>query len=158
MITLVTVAAIASAVVGGVFFAFSTFVMGALARLERAEGIRAMQSINVVVINPRFFAAFFGAALLSIAAVIVTFATGDGTGRTAIVVGAAAYLVGCIGVTVAGNVPLNDRLAAVDAETDEGARTWDEYLVRWTRFNHVRTVACVVASVAFTIAALDLEG
>ncbi len=47
-----TTALLASALVGGVFFAFSSFIMKALARVPSAEGIAAMQSINVIVINP----------------------------------------------------------------------------------------------------------
>src|SRR4030095_13978403 len=49
-------------VIGGVFFAFSAVVMKALARLSPAHGSAAMQSINIVVINPLFFAVFFGTA------------------------------------------------------------------------------------------------
>ncbi len=49
-----TTALLGSALVGGVFFAFSSFVMKALARVPSPEGIAAMQSINVVVINPSF--------------------------------------------------------------------------------------------------------
>lgn len=48
----------------GVFFAFSTFVMKALGARPLAQGIAAMQSINVAVINRWFMAAFFGTALL----------------------------------------------------------------------------------------------
>ena len=48
--------------IAGSFFAFSTFVMGALARLPAAEGIRAMQAINVVVINRWFLGAMLGTA------------------------------------------------------------------------------------------------
>jgi uncharacterized membrane protein len=50
--------------VAGIFFAFSTFVMNARARLPAAQGIIAKQSINVAVINPLFGAAFFGTAAL----------------------------------------------------------------------------------------------
>jgi len=46
-----TTALLGSALVGGIFFAFSSFVMKALARVPSAEGIAAMQSINVVVLN-----------------------------------------------------------------------------------------------------------
>ncbi len=59
-------ALLGSALVGGVFFAFSSFVMNALARVPSAEGIAAMQSINVVVINPAFLGAFMGTAVLSL--------------------------------------------------------------------------------------------
>lgn len=44
----------------GVFFAFSSFVMNALARLQPTQGIAAMQSINITVINPLFMAPFLG--------------------------------------------------------------------------------------------------
>jgi uncharacterized membrane protein len=54
------VAAVGSGLVAGIFFAFSNFVMKALARVPPAQGIAAMQSINVVVLNRWFFAVFFG--------------------------------------------------------------------------------------------------
>jgi uncharacterized membrane protein len=47
-----------AALVAGIFFAFSTFVMTALGRLPPEQGIAAMQSINVTVLNPWFFAVF----------------------------------------------------------------------------------------------------
>ena len=53
-----------AATVGGVFFAFSTFVMRALAQLPPAQGIAAMQRINVVVLNPLFLGTFMGTAVL----------------------------------------------------------------------------------------------
>jgi hypothetical protein len=40
----------------GVFFAFSSFVMKALARLQPAQGIVAMQSINLMAVTPAFMA------------------------------------------------------------------------------------------------------
>ena len=63
-----TAALLGSALVGGIFFAFSSFVMKALARVPAAEGIAAMQSINVVVLNPSFLSAFIGTAVLSLGA------------------------------------------------------------------------------------------
>jgi uncharacterized membrane protein len=50
----VVIALLGSALIGGIFFAFSSFVMKALARVPSPEGIAAMQSINVVVLNPSF--------------------------------------------------------------------------------------------------------
>jgi uncharacterized membrane protein len=61
-----TTALLGSAVIGGVFFAFSSFVMKALARIPSSEGIAAMQSINVVVINPTFLSVFMGTTVLSL--------------------------------------------------------------------------------------------
>ena len=56
-------AALGSALIAGVFFAFSTFVMAALARLPPAQGIAAMQAINVTVLNPWFLGVFVGTAI-----------------------------------------------------------------------------------------------
>ena len=50
-------------------------------------------------------------------------------------------------MTIAGNVPLNDRLAAVDADDPSAVALWQHYLKRWTFWNHVRTVAPTVAAV-----------
>ena len=69
MTPLLFATAIGAALVAGIFYAFSTFVMQALGRLAPREGITAMQSINVVVINPLFFLAFFGTGLLCVATV-----------------------------------------------------------------------------------------
>src|SRR6516162_5972848 len=62
----VTVAgAIGAALVGGVFFAFSAFVMPALRRLPAAQGISAMQSINRTAVTAPLMLALFGTAVLS---------------------------------------------------------------------------------------------
>ena len=63
--------ALGAATVGGVFFAFSSFVMKALADLPPAQGMVAMQRINVVVINPLFLGVFMGTTLLALACVVV---------------------------------------------------------------------------------------
>ncbi|MDP3329696.1 MAG: hypothetical protein Q8S60_15520, partial [Parvibaculum sp.] len=62
LLLLTLLAALGSGIVAGIFYGFSSFIMGALGKLAPHEGIAAMQSINVVVINPAFFAAFFGTA------------------------------------------------------------------------------------------------
>ena len=56
-VTLFT-AALGTGIVGGIFFAFSSFVMAALARIPAAQGIAAMNSINAVVLNPIFMTPF----------------------------------------------------------------------------------------------------
>ena len=58
-------AAVGSGVVAGLLFGFSTAVMKSLARLPAEHGMRAMQHINLVILNPLFLGAFMGTALLS---------------------------------------------------------------------------------------------
>lgn len=58
--------AIAAVVMAGVFFAFSSFVMTALGNIAPAEGIKAMQRINIDVFCWSFSLLFFGIPLASL--------------------------------------------------------------------------------------------
>ena len=63
--------AVGSGLIGGVFFAFSTFIMQALARMPAAQGIAAMQHINVTVLNPWFLGVFMGTGLISAGVIVL---------------------------------------------------------------------------------------
>jgi uncharacterized membrane protein len=130
--------------VGGVFYAFSTFVMSGLARAGERAGLDAMNGINVTAVRPGLMVPFFGTALISLVAAAWAWAdVGIGASWPG-VAATAIYLVGCIGVTIVGNVPLNDRLAAASGAPD-AEETWHHYRRAWTRWNHARTIACVAA-------------
>ncbi|MFI0846303.1 DUF1772 domain-containing protein [Mesorhizobium sp. IMUNJ 23232] len=150
--TLTILAAVGSGVMGGLFFAYSTSVMGALGRVAPAGGIAAMQAVNVVIQNPVFFIAFFGPALLSLVLAAAALLGWHGGSAVAIYVGAAFYLAGIMAVTIAINVPMNNALMAVDPASAEGARYWATYLSNWTAWNHVRTVAGIAACVSYILA------
>jgi uncharacterized membrane protein len=149
---LIVISALGSGLIAGAFFAFSTFVMGALGKLPAAQGIPAMQSINVVVINPVFLGVQFGTAAL---ALFLGFGAirhlGDPRAMW-FVAGTGLYAIGTILVTMAFNVPLNNALAAVDPASGEGAAFWADYLRTWTNWNHVRALAALAASGAFMAA------
>ena len=146
------VTALGSALVAGIFFALSTFVMAALGRLPTEQGIAAMQSINLTVINPWFFTAFFGTALgCAVPAVYAVF-NWSAPGSGYLVGGCTLYLLGSIAVTIAFNVPLNNALAAVDPGSHDGATFWSRYLQTWVFWNHVRTAAPLAAAAAFMMA------
>jgi uncharacterized membrane protein len=147
-IALIFVTVLGCALVAGAFFAFSSFVMGALDRLPARESVAAMQSINVVVLTPAFMTALFGTALLCIAVAGVSLAhLGDADGRYALA-GAVLYLVGTIGVTMAFNVSRNVALEKVDAAGPDAASAWRRYYGPWLTWNHVRTIAAAGATAA----------
>jgi uncharacterized membrane protein len=66
--------------------------------------------------------------------------------------GAGLYLVGVIGLTIGRHVPLNDALAALHTENTRG-NAWTAYRDNWTRWNHVRAGAAILASAAYAVAA-----
>ena len=144
-------AAIASALTGGIFFAFSTFVMPALAQQPSAPGIATMQSINITVINPWFMTAFLGPALVSLVLGILALRQWEQPGAAYVLAASLLYLIGTFGVTVFGNVPLNDALAVISPDSVEGLQLWTKYLTDWTLWNDVRTIAALASAVLFTL-------
>lgn len=142
-------AVLGTGLVAGVFLAFSSFVMAALARLPTAGGISAMQSINVTVINPLFMAVLFGTGVACLA-LGYSVVRGEFSGPNILMIaGVALYLVGTIVITLAFNVPLNDMLAGLDPNGSEAATQWKGYLRNWTFWNHVRGLAAFLACGAF---------
>src|SRR5881394_1282723 len=87
-------AASGSGLIGGVFFAFSSFVLPALARLPAPQGISAMQSINVVVLNRSFLGAFLGTSLLCSALVLDALLRWSAPHSGLRLAGALSYLAG----------------------------------------------------------------
>ena len=148
--SLIYFAVISSALSAGIFFAFSTFVMRALALQPSASGIATMQSINVTVFNPWFYSAFFGPAVACVLLAVAALRNWEQPGALYLIAGSLLYLIGTLGVTALGNVPLNDALAILRPTSTEGAQLWSKYLIDWTLWNHVRTAAAFLAAAMFT--------
>jgi uncharacterized membrane protein len=148
------VTAVLCGVAGGVFFAFSTYVMPALDRVAPAQAVAAMQAINVAAVAP--FTTVQGApAVLSVALIVDALVDWRGTASALIVAAGIVYLVGLIGLTGGYHVPRNNALDRVDAAGPEAAAAWRRYAGPWTRGNHVRALAGTLAAGLF-IAALRL--
>ncbi len=147
LFALTLAAALGSATIGGLYFAFSTFVMRALGERPPAEGMAAMVAINRVILRSLFMPVFMGTAILSLILALY-----GGLVRTEasgwLLSGALAYLAGNIWLTMAYNVPLNNAIDRADPAGDNEA-LWKDYVVRWTRWNHVRTIACLAAAGLF---------
>jgi|ERR1700730_413416 uncharacterized membrane protein len=150
--TLTLLAALGCGISAGIFYAFSSLVMRALARIPPSAGIAAMQSINVSVVNFWFCLAFFGPALICCVLTVFSLMKLNSPGAPFILLGCALYLVGTMVVTFAFNVPLNDRLATFNPASAEGATEWASYLTTWTNWNHVRTAGALLAAASFTVA------
>ena len=152
MFGLTLAAALGAGLVAGIFFAFSAFIITTLGRLPPEGGTSAMQSINVAVLNPVFFLAFFGTAVAALLLAVVAFAGWSPSRSPYLIAGALLYLAGTIFVTMAFNVPLNNKLAATSPKSAEGASVWKTYLSAWTAWNHVRTIGALAACASFILA------
>lgn len=149
---LILFATLGAGLMAGFFFTFSNTVMQALARQPQPAGMKAMQAINVTVLNPLFFAVFFGTALL--AAVLAVLALIDWIPAQSLflLVAGLAYVAGTLAVTLVFNVPMNEALAKADPASAAGADLWRDYLSRWVFWNHVRSIASLVSLAGFALA------
>jgi uncharacterized membrane protein len=152
LFVLTLLAALGCAMMAGVFFAFSGFVMKALARLQPAEGVAAMQAINVAAVTPAFMTALFGIAVTCGVLSVWAFFAWDEPFVPYLLVGGALYLGGTILLTVAYHVPRNEALARVEPHGADAESYWVRYLSGWTAWNHVRASTALAAAVTLTLA------
>lgn len=153
-ILLCAAATVAYAAVGGVFLVFSDFMMRSLDRVKGQAGIETMQVINVEITRSIFMVLIMGLALTSLIMAVHAAIKLDGTPHHLLLLAGVSYLVGVFVVTAAGNVPMNNRLAAMDPSTAQTLAFWKQtYMTRWVALNSLRTLACFLAS-GLTLAAL----
>ena len=144
--------AISVGLMAGVYFTFSAFLMRSLDAIDAPAGMIAMQSINRIIVKSSFLPIFFASSAACAGLVALALLDLAAPGATAALAGGATYVVGMFLVTVAGNVPLNNRLEATKADGPEGPDMWALYLKKWTAWNHLRTLACTVSMVLLVFA------
>ncbi|MFA8385657.1 MAG: DUF1772 domain-containing protein [Pelagibaca sp.] len=136
-------AILAYALVGGVFLAFSDFIMRSLSLTGGSGGVEAMQVINREVFSWVFMALFLSMAIVSLVLVAFGATTLNHAAGGLILTAGLVYLIGCFGVTVFFNVPMNEALAGMTLSEKATRAYWTEiYVPRWTFWNTVRTLAC----------------
>lgn len=152
-----TAAALSTAVSGGVFYAFSTIVMRGLNRTDPLDALTAMRGINAEApANAPFLILFVGSSALALGVGAAAALRLSQPGAGYVLAGAALGVVAFL-VTVAFNIPLNNRLDALtpaglqSLSEAEALREWKSYLVPWTAWNHVRTVAPILGSALMVV-------
>ena len=129
----------------GIYFSFSSFIMKSFSFIDKASGMSAMQSINDVILKSPFMVLFFGTTLLSIFYLVYGFLNLGDAYHLTIMSAGFIYFLGMFLCTIFFNVPLNNKLKGANCQTDEGQIVWDLYLERWTSWNHLRTLACLLS-------------
>ncbi len=146
-----------SGLVAGLLFGWLVSVLPGLAKVSDRAYVTTMQSINREIINPWFLIAFVGTPFVLALAAVAHFAAGEARRGWWLTAAAATYVIGVVGVTAGGNIPLNDELDAFvldDASESDLAVRRSTYERSWNRFHTVRTLASVVAFALATVPAL----
>lgn len=155
--TILGASIIVTGLMSGLWYGWTVSVIPGTKRVADANYVDTMQHINRAIINPAFLVLFLGIPVIIGIAAVLQFRSGD-TRRGWLLVGATVtYVVGVLGVTAGGNVPLNDALDAFDlsGSNDQaiGARR-HSYETPWNRWHYVRTAANVAAFALTATAAL----
>lgn len=149
-------AVVATCLMAGLFFAFTTGVMPALRRSDDRTFTEAMTKINADIVNGWFLLCFLGALALSVLAALLHLTPGGRAALPWIIAGAVLYLA-VIVITGTINVPLNNELAKTGhtASLTELATARHHFQNRWVAWNTARTLLNV-ASFACLVVALTL--
>lgn len=148
MKTLLFTSTLLSGLVAGLFYAYSCSVNMGLKSLSDQEYLKAMQSINRAILNPYFFISFMGLLVVYPVTAYSLFKIEPSASLYLMVSAAAIYFIGVFGVTIFGNVPLNDQLdnfVISEATTDEIAALRKLFENPWNSLHAVRTTASVIS-------------
>lgn len=153
---------VATGLMSGLWYGWTVSVIPGTRRIPDTSYVATMQNINKAIINPAFIIPFLGIPLLLGGAALLQFRAGDNRRGWLLAGAAATYVVGVLGVTIGGNVPLNDALDTFDLarSTEEAiAIRRNSYETPWNRWHYLRTSANVgsfiLASAAAITAATD---
>ena len=145
-VALTIAAALGAGLTGGVYLAFSFLVLPAFRTLPAAPAVSAMQRINVSAVRAPFMTVFFGGAAASVAVIVLQLTSEPSSGPTRIV--GAVLALAAVVITVVRNVPLNNALVSVDANSPGLTAAWQSFDRSWSRANYARAAVSVAAAVA----------
>ncbi len=146
--TLLGTSIVATGLMSGLWYGWTVSVIPGTRRVADTSYVETMQHINRAIINPAFIIPFMGLPIVIGLAAFLQFRAGDARRGWLLTSAAVTYVVGVLGVTVGGNVPLNDALDAFDLTASNDQAIGDRrhtYETPWNRWHYLRTAANVVA-------------
>lgn len=134
-----------TALFAGLMFGFLIAVNPALGALPDRDYLAAMKSINQKIQNPFFMLTFIGPVILL---PLATYQAGTGSTAFWLLLAASVlFIVGGVVVTIAANIPLNQRLDGTDLDTADAAQVRAWFEKPWNAWHLVRTLAGIAAVV-----------
>jgi uncharacterized membrane protein len=153
---ILVITATTTALMAGLFYAWSCSVMLGFARLSDKEFVSVMQKTNRTIQNPVFFTAFFGALIFLPISAFLHY--NESNLFWLLLAATVTYLISTFGVTIFGNVPLNnilDRFDLDSATEEETAQQRMNFEKRWNNLNTIRTVTSTIATILVVTACLN---
>jgi uncharacterized membrane protein len=139
--------AFATALISGLLYSYSCSVIPGLGKLPDREYLMSVQSINREILNPVFFASFMGTLLLLPVSTWLYFRTPGSQSHGILLMACIVYAAGVFGVTMGGNVPLNNALDTFNiqsASPEQIIGQRQRFEQSWNTLHQVRTICSVV--------------
>lgn len=156
---LIVSAIVVTGLAAGLCFTWSNAVTPGIGRLDDLGYLRAFQQMNRAILNPTFFAVFFGPFFLILLNTYV-FRSASISVVGLLVAACALYFVGVVLVTVFGNVPLNETLDQTDfmnATTSELKSFRERFELKWNRLHFIRTITSIIAFILLLMSIIQIS-
>jgi len=151
------VAVLLAGLVAGLFYSYACSVTGALGKLPDREYIMTFQSINIAILNVWFFASFMGSLIALPLATWLSYRADVPFSFWLLLAATILYVIGVFGVTMLGNVPLNNMLERFNMDTATPQDLFslrERFEVPWNRLNLIRAIAAILS---FLLAILSFK-
>ena len=143
----------------GIFFTWSNAVKPGIGKLGDIEYLRALQSMNRVILNNAFRIIFLGAIIAVALVPVFYFNLYPKNIFWLFVFTLVIYWFGVFGVTVSGNIPLNEILDKTNLEsiTLEEIKTLRESIeLKWNNYNLIRCISSGITFILLIVSFLTL--
>ena len=157
---ILALAILLTGLMAGIFFTWSNAVKPGIGKLSDIEYLRALQSMNRVILNNAFKIIFLGAIIAVALVPIFYFNLYPKNIFWLFVFTLVIYWIGVFGVTVSGNIPLNEILDKTNLEsiTSEEIKTLRKSIeVKWNNFNLIRCISSGITFILLIVSFLILD-
>ncbi len=157
---ILALAILLTGLMAGIFFTWSNAVKPGIGKLSDIEYLRALQSMNRVILNNAFKIIFLGAIIAVALVPVFYFNLYPKNIFWLFVFTLVIYWIGVFGVTVSGNIPLNEILDKTNLEsiTSEEIKTLRKSIeVKWNNFNLIRCISSGITFILLIVSFLILD-
>ena len=157
---ILALAILLTGLMAGIFFTWSNAVKPGIGKLSDIEYLTALQSMNRVILNNAFKIIFLGAIIAVALVPVFYFNLYPKNIFWLFVFTLVIYWIGVFGVTVSGNIPLNEILDKTNLEsiTSEEIKTLRKSIeVKWNNFNLIRCISSAITFLILIISFLILD-
>ena len=157
---ILALAILLTGLMAGIFFTWSNAVKPGIGKLSDIEYLTALQSMNRVILNNAFKIIFLGAIIAVALVPVFYFNLYPKNIFWLFVFTLVIYWIGVFGVTVSGNIPLNEILDKTNLEsiTSEEIKTLRKSIeVKWNNFNIIRCISSAITFLILIISFLILD-